>query len=723
MPHTTPHHTGKSQSGIAMLGIVLVIVIILIAMIGAISIGPKLQNIGNERKTSKSANVIVDAMRQYYLARGELPDPSSVPVGDLNLEQRYRFDAWGQEWEYHKAPTITGMTVDGQQVAGVLISYGPNQVREYDSSCGSDYCQQGNDIVIPINVQAEAIQKTNDALTVLANRTESSGICPSDYTTFEDFLTQLGLGTYTYEDDPWNVPITWGGGTLSSFISNGSPSGEIRSRRINCVSSPPPGTPLAHLDFSVGFTVGMTPEEIADAHPDIAEVGNDVSIVEVNGETVLSLIRDSDSWVRLNDLISNPIDFCEYTIMGWFRTGMSTEFLGPIINRETSWTNRNFWVTLWVKDEMPYSGSPIVQRASSSGNQYAFDKLGVGEGEDLFRDLEWNFFAVNMEASNSSVEVDSGTCKTSNGLGSNFTCKLFASNSACAESESSYVDGPDVGENINDLPIYIGYSDTGADLRHFNGYIREIAIYSRRDGILAEGEIRNWYGRSAWMPQPVAEYRFEEADWDGTDGEVRDNSGYGNHGTAMGGATTTDIGDGVIGRAGRFIASNDQYINIPDHASLEMHGKDGLTVAGWIKQTLQQTGWRTILSKSNESYDLQLQNGVRPRFTIYDTTWKSVNADDDIEQNRWYHIVGTFDGSTVRMYVDGILQTNSETASGISSASGSPVYIGDNSGDTGRYFHGLLDEFKIYDQAFTPEQVCALYQKENACLEHGVCNR
>jgi hypothetical protein len=45
----------------------------------------------------KRANVIVDAVRQYYLARGELPKPSSVPVDKLNLEQKYRYDAWGQQ--------------------------------------------------------------------------------------------------------------------------------------------------------------------------------------------------------------------------------------------------------------------------------------------------------------------------------------------------------------------------------------------------------------------------------------------------------------------------------------------------------------------------------------------------------------------------------------------------------------------------------------------------
>jgi type II secretory pathway pseudopilin PulG len=112
-----------SQRGAAMLGIVLIIVVILLALVGALSIGPKLQTITYERQTVKRANVIVDAVRQYYLARGELPEPSSVPVVDLNLEQKYRYDAWGQQWEYYRAetggnPDIVGMTVDGRDVAG-----------------------------------------------------------------------------------------------------------------------------------------------------------------------------------------------------------------------------------------------------------------------------------------------------------------------------------------------------------------------------------------------------------------------------------------------------------------------------------------------------------------------------------------------------------------------------------------------------------------------------
>jgi hypothetical protein len=250
------------------------------------------------------------------------------------------------------------------------------------------------------------------------------------------------------------------------------------------------------------------------------------------------------------------------------------------------------------------------------------------------------------------------------------------------------------------------------NFRRFTGDIDEVRVFNKA---LSEAEISGYLTatRPCSWPILMAEYRFDECTWDGSAGEVVDSSGNNNHGRAMGGATT--VADGKLGRAGSFDSNLNQYIEIPHSDDLEMNTGNQVTVAGWINQQAPQSGWITILSKSNESYALQLQNGNMPRFTIYDGGWRSVNADNTIQQNTWYHFAATFDGENVRIYVDGNLQNDQNTAGQIRS-SNLPLYLAHNSGAASedRYFDGMMDEFKIFDKALTSEQVSTLYDNENS---------
>jgi len=219
------------------------------------------------------------------------------------------------------------------------------------------------------------------------------------------------------------------------------------------------------------------------------------------------------------------------------------------------------------------------------------------------------------------------------------------------------------------------------------------------------------------FPSPIAEYRFDECAWDGSAGEVLDSIGK-NHGKAQGGAKT--VASGILGRAARFRAEDQQYIDVPHSQDLEMSIGNQITVAGWINQSSMQTAdWITLLSKSNHSYALQLQDGNMPRFTIYDDTnytgnnrWRSVNANSTISQGTWYHLAGTYDGEQVRIYINGVLQNASINAGKLSNSNLQPLFFADNSGATGRYFDGMIDEFKIYDVALSPGRVYGLYYNE-----------
>lgn len=72
----------------------------------------------------------------------------------------------------------------------------------------------------------------------------------------------------------------------------------------------------------------------------------------------------------------------------------------------------------------------------------------------------------------------------------------------------------------------------------------------------------------------------------------------------------------------------------------------------------------------------------------------------------WSQLAVTYDGSTLRLYVNGT-EVSSRAASGLlTSSSGATLRIGGNA-VWGRYFRGRIDEVRIYDRALSAGEVVA----------------
>ena len=86
---------------------------------------------------------------------------------------------------------------------------------------------------------------------------------------------------------------------------------------------------------------------------------------------------------------------------------------------------------------------------------------------------------------------------------------------------------------------------------------------------------------------------------------------------------------------------------------------------------------------------------------------------------QWYQIVATYDGSTKKIYINGVLDTSVSYTSGIS-YSGATSRIGALSGVSGQFFNGKLNGFKIFNSALTSTQVAELYNNPEQILPTGV---
>lgn len=220
---------------------------------------------------------------------------------------------------------------------------------------------------------------------------------------------------------------------------------------------------------------------------------------------------------------------------------------------------------------------------------------------------------------------------------------------------------------------------------------------------------------------------MEEVEWSGAEGEVRDYSGRGNHGTIQG--QPSIVPSGKFGSAGSFNQRHSSeiadWIEIADHTTLRPN--DELTLAAWIYPT--EVGIKEaygIIAKrygynSNTSYTLYLGEDARLTCDIQD-------ADDRFSSNRtftagaWYHVAVVYDGALptaqrVRMYVDGQLDREApEDASRVDPDYDAPLVVGYlvSGGDT---FTGLLDDVTIWKRALSAQEIRALAEATQSLAE------
>ncbi len=205
--------------------------------------------------------------------------------------------------------------------------------------------------------------------------------------------------------------------------------------------------------------------------------------------------------------------------------------------------------------------------------------------------------------------------------------------------------------------------------------------------------------------------------WDFDEGGLvtaMDMSGTGNNGTMMN-TTYAVPPPGTVSTASLFFNNTQEgnaysYVTIPDSSSLEP--SSGLTLAAWVKSNTIEDRSRVIIGKQCglsyiDSYALWYQYGT-VRFCIYNgITLRTISLTQP-PADEWHYIAGTYDGSMMRLYVDGIEKYNSTMSGSIRYATNS-VLIGadsdqaDHSPDQG--WNGFIDDVLIYNRSLTQAEI------------------
>jgi hypothetical protein len=170
------------------------------------------------------------------------------------------------------------------------------------------------------------------------------------------------------------------------------------------------------------------------------------------------------------------------------------------------------------------------------------------------------------------------------------------------------------------------------------------------------------------------------------------------NGTLSAGTTWTT---GLYGGAVHFAPGGPTaaYVNLGTSSLLK---PPNLTVECWAKADSIRPNAMLIVTSAKDfhGYRLYLDNGGKPTFDCQNGHYNVAMSPDPILPGEWHHLAGTFDGSTVRIYVDGVLKAS--TAGGLSAAT-YPLFVGADV--TPPYvsdpFRGDVDEIRISNAART----------------------
>ncbi|MEU4407523.1 LamG domain-containing protein [Streptosporangium sp. NPDC023963] len=201
------------------------------------------------------------------------------------------------------------------------------------------------------------------------------------------------------------------------------------------------------------------------------------------------------------------------------------------------------------------------------------------------------------------------------------------------------------------------------------------------------------------VPGLVAAYGMNE----GTGTVVGDVSGKGNVGTVR----DTSWRTGKYGQSLSFNGSS-SWVTVADASSLRLGTK--ATLSAWVNPATV-ANWRTVVMKdlpetANASYGLYASNGVAPSGWLRaQGVTAQVVGSSPLSVGAWSHVAVTYDGSTARLYVNGVL-SNHTPATGTLDNENGPVHIGGN-GVWNEYFQGAIDEVRIYNIAQTQGQIQA----------------
>jgi hypothetical protein len=396
-------------------------------------------------------------------------------------------------------------------------------------------------------------------------------------------------------------------------------------------------------------------------------------------------------------------------------------------------------VSLWFKREGDGVGLDVLTGSyGGSGNQRAPTFITQGGN------FQWEFGSLVSQDTSTDLSNDTWYHATLT-YDSDFNITVYLNGDKVDSGTSS--DPVDFYDEV-----HIGHYGNPGTISYFNGKIDEVKIYNFA---LTDDQVKTDYNQGkaqvlgslstdssdnpsyssldAYCPPgqgssctgPVAEWKFDEK----TGTSAFDTSKNGNTGTLTSGPIWQHSGACHSGPCIEFDGSND-YVSLPDN--LRKTDTAG-TIEAWVQFTGNGSANNTsplvsLAGSASGDYAFALRRWEtsgscstnKPQLRVYLSPDNDVCGSTTLNNNTWYHLVVTSDGSNYAMYVNGqpetlSFPTGSDDGSWVGDlsmgATTSIVDIGRQyyNGSPFSYTNALIDSVKLYNYARTPAQIAWSY--------------
>ena len=192
--------------------------------------------------------------------------------------------------------------------------------------------------------------------------------------------------------------------------------------------------------------------------------------------------------------------------------------------------------------------------------------------------------------------------------------------------------------------------------------------------------------------------------WPLTDGYgaiIGDISGLGNNGVRQEDAEfkNSDIGHVLGGPEGAYVGPSGNNFN-----------GTSFSVSIWMltdETSSSRSKWLWG-HWDNNAGSLAMMN-ERHRLFLFHDSGSSLFANNAILPNTWHNVVTTYDGTTARIYIDGVLLSSDNRSFG--ARGNQPLYIGQKDSASSTSFDGALQNFRTWDRVLSQGEIRELYRR------------
>ncbi|MEG3972879.1 DUF4347 domain-containing protein, partial [Microcoleus sp. T2B6] len=409
-----------------------------------------------------------------------------------------------------------------------------------------------------------------------------------------------------------------------------------------------------------------------------AALGGDWELEKTTGAIEADLAFSDEALATYQSVLTPKNTAINLTGTGSVSIANSSTFnLTSAITVEASFKSNGFskaWESIISKGDSSWriarGGGP-----TGTGNSLEF-ALGTGAGIQALvgttnvNDGQWHHVAAVYNGSTMSLYIDGVLQGTLNGVAA-------------------------IPTNTFDVLIGANQEVTG---RNFNGQIDEVRVWNTaRTQAQIQGSInQNIDPNTAGL---LGYWKFDEAV--GT--TAVDAAGRNNDGT-LNSATWSSI---EAPKTTTLQLNGSNSVSIANSSTFNL--TSAITVEASFKSNGFSKAWESIISKGDSSWRIARGGGPTGtgnslEFAIGTGGTQVVVGTTNVNDGQWHHVAAVYNGSTMSLYIDGVLQG---TLNGVAAIPTNTfdVLIGANQEVTGRNFNGQIDEVRVWNTARTQAQI------------------